>query len=114
MDCFSPEKSEGEQSLTPYLPFLCIAIGFSWTGFASVFTTRPNMSPSYLAQSTAANGIFLYALVLAFMGRGFFAGAILVAAGMAIAVLLGHRRSSAWSIPIAAGSFAAYLYGAIG
>lgn len=100
--------------MTPYLPFLCIAIGFSWTGFVAVFTSRPNMSRPYLAQSTAANGIFLCALVLAFMGRGFFAGATLVAAGMAIAVLLGHRISLAWSILIAAGGFAAYLYGASG
>ncbi|MDP9836585.1 hypothetical protein J2T09_001329 [Neorhizobium huautlense] len=100
--------------MTPYLPFLCIAIGFSWTGFASVFTSRPNMSPPHLAQSTAANGIFLCALMLAFMGRGLFTGTILVVAGMALAVLLGHRISLPWSILIAAGGFVAYLYGAVG
>ena len=52
--------------------------------------------------------------MLAFMGRGLFAGTILVAAGMAIAAMLGHRLSLPWSILIAAGGFAAYLYGSVG
>ncbi len=96
-----------------YLPLICVAIGFSWAGFASVFATGPDTTKTHLAQATAASGIFLSALTCTFADGHILSGLMLVSCGMAIAYFAGRYLTSPWSLAIAAGSFAAYLHVAI-
>ncbi|MBB6486059.1 hypothetical protein [Rhizobium lusitanum] len=95
------------------LPFLCIAIGFSWADCSSIFTSGPQMSHSRLALATVSTSIFLCAIGLSFANCGVLAGATLIACGMTIALALGRTLSPLWSLLISAAGFAIYLHGVI-
>ncbi|ENN84672.1 hypothetical protein RHSP_83227 [Rhizobium freirei PRF 81] len=99
--------------MAPFLPFLCIAIGFSWADCASVFTANPGASRTRFALMTASTSIFLCAIGLSFANHSLAAGSVLVACGMAIALALGRNLSSPLSLLISAGGFAVYLHGVI-
>ncbi|MFJ6325222.1 MULTISPECIES: hypothetical protein [unclassified Rhizobium] len=97
----------------PFLPFLCIAIGFSWADCSSIFISGPEMSRIRLALVTVSTSIFLCAIGLSFADHSLLAGAALVACGMTIALALGRNLSSFWSLLISVGGFAIYLHGVI-
>lgn len=93
----------------PYLALICIAIGFSWSGFASIFTASAGTSQRDFAHTTIAVSIFLCATGYCFINNSLATALVVVACGMMIACLAGRRMAPTWSLVIAAGSFAAYL-----
>lgn len=96
-----------------FLPFLCIAIGFSWADCASVFTVNPETSRVRLALMTASTSIFLCAIGLSFANHSLAVGSALVACGLAIALALGRNLSSPVALLISTVGFAVYLHGVI-
>jgi hypothetical protein len=98
--------------LAATLPFLCIAIAFSWPAFASVYRQHDALSRAELATAAIGSSIFLGAMALLFVDGNPVVGLLLFAAGMAIALLANRWLMSRWSLLAAATSFGSYLVGA--
>lgn len=98
--------------MATYLPFLCIAIAFSWPAFASAYRQQHALSRAELATAAIGSSIFLGALAMLFVDGSLLVGLPLFASGMTIALLAKRWLMSRWSLLAAATSFGSYLVGA--
>ncbi|HWU62830.1 MAG TPA: hypothetical protein VN112_12485 [Ensifer sp.] len=99
--------------MAAYLPFLCIAIAFSWPAFASVYGQQTTLSRSEMATAAIGSSIFLGAIAFLFVDGSPLVGLLLFACGMAIALLANRWLISRWSLLAAATSFGSYLVGTV-
>ena len=103
----------GDTRLTVYLPFLCLAIAFSWSAFASGYQLQAAVSRVDLAGTVLGSSIFLGAIALLFVNGTLVTAVAFFLCGMAIALLGERFMASRWSLLAAATSFGSYLVGTV-
>ena len=96
--------------MSSLLPFLCVAIGFSWPGFVSIFQSTIDVALRRIAIPTAATAVCLTGMSLAVMSASPLIATLVVAAALAIAQVIGTRVRPSVSLLISAIGLAGYLH----
>ncbi|MCD2172105.1 hypothetical protein [Rhizobium sp. C4] len=99
--------------MAAYLPFLCLAIAFSWSAFASGYRMEAAVSRMELATIVLGSSIFLGAIAMLFVNGTALVAVALLACGIALALLGERFIASRWSLLAAATSFGSYLVGTV-